>query len=84
MDLNQALFTIAQNHTGDSETVEAVETILATFKTLAREAERVTVEHEALKRVAYLLVENVADERLRDEMHATYTKMAAGLTEPGE
>lgn len=84
MDLNQALFTIVQNNSSDSEAIEAVEVVLTTLKTLAHQVERVTVEHEALKRVAYLLVENTTDEHLRDEMHATYTKMAAGLASPEE
>lgn len=84
MDLNQALFTLAQNNDGGSEAVQAVETVQKAFKDLTHELETIQKEHTAMKRVIYLLVESHPDHRLRNEMHSTYTKISSGLAAPGE
>lgn len=84
MDLNHALHTIAEKAAGDTEAAEAVATVRDVIVGLQHRTQEISVEHEALKRVCYLLVMNVQDDQIKDEMHATYTRMAAGLTTPDQ
>lgn len=57
-------------------TVGGLESVLALVVMLQAELTEIRHEHEALKRICYLLVNNVEDEALREEMHATYMLLA--------
>lgn len=87
MDLNYALHKIAEvpdPDAPDSDVIEAVEIVLNTIKGLGQQVDILTKKSDAMERVMYLLVQNVSDTELRDEMHAIYTKIAAGLDTPEE
>lgn len=87
MDLNFALFKIAETPASgepDSDRIEAVEIVLKTIQGLGQQVDTLTKKSEAMERVMYLLVQNVSDSELRDEMHALYTKIASGLASPEE
>ena len=87
MDLNDALHKIAEAPDPDapeSDVIEAVEIVLKTIQGLGQQVDTLTKENEAMKRVMYLLVQDTANEELRDEMHATYTRISAGLGTPEE
>lgn len=87
MDLNYALHKIAEAPDPDgpdSDVIEAVEIVLSTIKGLGQQVDTLTKKNDAMERVMYLLVQNVSDEKLRDEMHSTYTKIASGLASPEE
>lgn len=53
-------------------TVGGLESVLALVVMLQAELKEIRGEHEALKRICYLLVNAVEEEALREEMHATY------------
>lgn len=57
-------------------TVESMEGVLALVVMLQADLSEIRREHEALKRICYLLVNNVTDEAVREEMHATYMLLA--------
>lgn len=63
-------------------TVGDLEGVLALAVMLQADLTEIKREHEALKRICYLLVNNVSDEALREEMHATYMLLSMRSDNP--
>lgn len=61
---DQAAETIAR-------TIDSIQTTVSVFP-------RLVLEHEALKEVVYWLVQNVADDQLRDRLNSAYLQMTSG------
>lgn len=89
MDLRYALSKIsdipdAGDLSAESDRVEAAEIVTKTIEGLGQQVDTLTKKVEGLERVAYLLVESHPDDRLKNEMHTTYSKIVAGLASPEE
>lgn len=67
---------VLQSAEDSPATVGSLEGVLALMILLQGDLREIRREHEALKRICYLLVNNVEDEELRDEMHSTYMLLA--------
>lgn len=65
-----------------SATGRDLEGVLALAVMLQADLTEIRREHEALKRICYLLVNSVSDEALREEMHATYMLLATRSDTP--
>ncbi len=63
-------------------TVGDLEGVLALVVMTQADLKEIRREHEALKRICYLLVNNVSDEELREEMHSTYLLLALSSENP--
>jgi hypothetical protein len=63
-------------------TVGNLEGVLALAVMLQGDLTEIRREHEALKRICYLLVNTVQDEALREEMHSTYMLLAMRSDNP--
>ena len=65
-----------------SATVGNLEGVLSLAVMLQADLTEIRREHEALKRICYLLVNTVEDEALREEMHSTYMLLAMRSDNP--
>lgn len=84
MDINEAIDVLAAHTAPEKMRKDAAVTVRRAFTETYTRLTTLQHEHNALKRVMYLLVQSHPDEELREEMNATYTKVSSGLASPEE
>lgn len=78
MELTDAIDVLALDEAAPQNRLQASATVREAIAALQSKVEEIGREHEALKRVVYLLVAGTTDDELREEMHTTYTRISSG------